>query len=146
MAKVELTPMKLACLKDAAECINPAHRSWYLNDYKRWVETYENGDAIIVCHPEQIQPALSFIAEADPATVLAMVEEIEQLTKTSQELFDKTKALEQEIEQIKRQAENNVKHVPYYTGKGPLEQAIEILGTRELNKVIQSRKKSEAGQ
>lgn len=79
MTKVELTPMKLACLKDAAECINPAHRSWFLNDYRRWVETYENGDAIIVCHPEQIQQALSFIAEADPATVLAMVEEIEVL-------------------------------------------------------------------
>ena len=84
------------------------------------------------------------INNADPDKVLALVEEIEQLTKTSQELFDKTKALEQEIEQIKRQAENNVKHVPYYTGKGPLEQAIEILGTRELNKVIQSRKVSEA--
>ena len=143
---IDLTPAKLTCLKDAAESINPIYRNWFLNDYKRWVETYDNGDAIIVCHPEQIQPALGFIAEADPATVLAMVEEIEQLTKTSQELFDKTKALEQEIEQIKRQAENNVKHVPYYTGKGPLEQAIEILGTRELNKVIQSRKESEAGQ
>lgn len=86
MAKVELTPAKLACLKDAAQNINPAYRSWYLNDYKRWVETYDNGDAIIVCHPEQIQPALSFIAEADPATVLAMVEEIEVL-KTALDLL-----------------------------------------------------------
>lgn len=88
MAKVELTPMKLACLKAAAECINPAHRSWYLNDYKRWVETYENGDAIIVCHPEQIQPALSFIAEADPATVLAMVQEIERFRHFVRETLD----------------------------------------------------------
>lgn len=79
MTKVELTPAKLACLKDAAESINPIYRNWFLNDYKRWVETYDNGDAIIVCHPEQIQPALGFIAEADPATVLAMVEEIERL-------------------------------------------------------------------
>ena len=79
MNKVDLTPAKLAELKDAAQSINPAYRSWYLNDYKRWVETYDNGDAIIVCHPEQIQPALSFIAEADPATVLAMVDEIERL-------------------------------------------------------------------
>lgn len=83
MSIVELTPAKLACLKDAAESINPIYRNWFLNDYKRWVETYENGDAIIVCHPEQIQPALSFIAEADPATVLAMVEEIEFLRRTS---------------------------------------------------------------
>lgn len=79
MIKVELTPAKLACLKDAAESINPIYRNWFLNDYKRWVETYDNGDAIIVCHPEQIQPALGFIAEADPATVLAMVEDIEIL-------------------------------------------------------------------
>lgn len=81
MNKPELTPAKLACLKDAAESINPIYRNWFLNDYKRWVETHDNGDAIIVCHPEQIQPALGFIAEADPATVLAMVEEIEQLRR-----------------------------------------------------------------
>lgn len=85
MAKVDLTPMKLACLKDAAECINPAHRSWFLNDYRRWVETYENGDAIIVCHPEQIQQALSFIAEADPATVLALIDRIEELEAKANE-------------------------------------------------------------
>lgn len=86
MDKVDLTPMKMACLKDAAQSINPAYRNWELNDYKRWVETYENGDAIIVCHPEQIQPALGFIAEADPATVLAMVEEIAVLRRALREL------------------------------------------------------------
>ena len=135
---IELTPAFLVRLRGLAQnCEQPI---WELNEHDDVVSV---ADTVAVCG---FYEDAQFIAEADPATVLAMVEEIEQLTKTSQELFDKTKALEQEIEQIKRQAENNVKHVPYYTGKGPLEQAIEILGTRELNKVIQSRKESEAGQ
>ena len=138
MAKVQLTPAFLDRLRGLAQNCQPP--IWQLNEHSDVVSVAHT--VAEVAYDEDAQ----FIAAADPATVLAMVEEIEQLTKTSQELFDKTKALEQEIEQIKRQAENNVKHVPYYTGKGPLEQAIEILGTRELNKVIQSRKESEAGQ
>lgn len=100
MNKPELTPAKLACLKDAAESINPIYRNWFLNDYKRWVETHDNGDAIIVCHPEQIQPALGFIAEADPATVLALVEEIETLKRALQELTWDLCGIDLEQEQI----------------------------------------------
>lgn len=146
MAKVELTHELVADIKQKAKAAQElAPGTWHGGpDGDHWVLVdSQRGVFHTTCKERNIA---EFIAYADPATVLAMVEEIEQLTKTSQELFDKTKALEQEIEQIKRQAENNVKHVPYYTGKGPLEQVIEILGTRELNKVIQSRKESEAGQ
>lgn len=87
MAKVELTPAKLAELKAAAQSICPAHRRWNLNEYAFWVDVYDNYE-VIVCQPVHINSAMSFIAEADPATVLAMVEEIERLQEIVDNLLD----------------------------------------------------------
>ena len=80
MSDIEITPELLADLKCCAECIKPEHRQWFLNDYKRWVEVHDDYQ-VIVCHPEHISQALPFIAEANPAVVLALVDEIERLRK-----------------------------------------------------------------
>lgn len=87
MYKVELTHMKLACLKAAIQNINPAHRRWNLNEYAFWVDVYDNYE-VIVCQPVHINSAMGFIAEADPATVLAMVEEIEHFRQFIKETLN----------------------------------------------------------
>lgn len=80
MDKIDLTPAKLAELKQKAEGCNP----------KYWVMD-QHGDVMAVdFEGKETQPKVAsvefledaeLIAAADPATVLAMVEEIEQLRR-----------------------------------------------------------------
>lgn len=71
MAKVELTPAFLDRLRGLAQNCQPP--IWKLN---------EHSDVVSVAHTVAecgYDEDAQFIAEADPATVLAMVEEIERL-------------------------------------------------------------------
>ena len=82
MAKVELTPVKLMELKQKAESAEPIGPSpWRFfkttEEYRTFCEVRDNGDYQVV-HDMSVEEG-EHIAAADPATVLAMVEEIEIL-------------------------------------------------------------------
>lgn len=77
--KVELTPAKLAKLKQKAEAAEKESPSpWYGGpDGDHWVLVdSQRGVFHTTCNERDIA---NFIAHADPATVLALVEEIESL-------------------------------------------------------------------
>lgn len=79
MAKVDLTPAKLEELRQKAEAAEKESPSpWHGGpDGSHWVLVdSEQGDIHTSCNQRNIA---DFIAHADPATVLAMVEEIETL-------------------------------------------------------------------
>lgn len=81
MSKVELTPANLAELRQKAEAAEKESPSpWYGGrDGIHWVLVdSENADIHTTCNERNIA---DFIAHANPATVLAMVEEIEQLRR-----------------------------------------------------------------
>ena len=85
MDKIELTPEKLADIKQKAEGCDP----------KYWVMD-QHGDVMAVdFESEGTQPKIAsvefledaeYIAAADPATVLALVEEIERLQEQNYQL------------------------------------------------------------
>ncbi len=86
MGKVELTPAKLAQLKQKAEAAeNCSPSPWKfvktVEEYHIYCEVRDNNDCQVVC--DLTQEEAEFIATADPATVLAMVEEIEFLRRNS---------------------------------------------------------------
>lgn len=79
MGKVELTPAKLAIIRQKAEAAEKESPSpWHGGpDGLHWVLVdSEQGDIHTSCNQRN---TAEFIAHADPATVLAMVEEIERL-------------------------------------------------------------------
>lgn len=83
MSKVELTSAKLTKLRQKAETVKKLLQNpWKLDHY--YVSDEES----------------DFIAEADPATVLALVEEIETLKRALQELTWDLCGIDLEQEQI----------------------------------------------
>lgn len=79
MTKVELTPAELAIIRQKAEAAEKESPSpWYggRNGIHWVLVDSENADIHTTCNERNIA---DFIAHADPATVLAMVEEIEIL-------------------------------------------------------------------
>jgi len=82
MSKVDLTPAKLAELKQKAESAegvapSPWTFSHTSGEYRFFYEVRDSGDYQVVQDMSVEEGEL--IAAADPATVLAMVEEIERL-------------------------------------------------------------------
>lgn len=78
MTKVELTPAKLAKLRQKAEGCDPKH--WVMDQHGDVVAVdFDNkGSKLKIASVDYLEDA-EHIADADPATVLAMVEEIETL-------------------------------------------------------------------
>ena len=77
MDKVDLTPAKLAELRQKAEACDP--KIWEIDKYGNVVSvahTVAECGFVATCGSDE---DTQFIAAADPATVLAMVEEIERL-------------------------------------------------------------------
>ena len=84
MSKVELTPAKLAELKQKAEAAETQGQSpWRFVKIEEEYHTYCEVRDMYGCQvvEDSTQEEAEHIAEADPATVLAMVEEIEQLRR-----------------------------------------------------------------
>lgn len=89
MAKVKLTPAKLADIKkkaEAAENKYPSH--WTCKRYGFFDYMMSNGEVIARCHYPETQ---AHIAASDPATVLALVAEIERLRVGSPKKINKPK-------------------------------------------------------
>lgn len=80
MAKVELTPDKLAEIKQKAAGCDPKY--WIMDQHGdvMAVDFDNKGLKLKIASVEFLEDA-EHIAAADPATVLAMVEEIEQLRR-----------------------------------------------------------------
>ena len=80
MAKVELTPAKLAEIKQKAAGCDPKY--WIMDQHGDVVAVdFDNkASKLKIAEVEFLEDA-EHIAAADPATVLAMVEEIEQLRR-----------------------------------------------------------------
>lgn len=82
MAKVELTPAKLAELKQKAEAAeNCAPSPWVFRDMPAVKGEVRDSENFQVAGWFCLRWQADYIAAADPATVLAMVEEIEQLRR-----------------------------------------------------------------
>ena len=84
MSKVELTPAKLAEIKQKAEAAegvapSPWTFSHTSGEYRFFYEVRDSGDYQVV-YDMSVEEG-EHIAAADPATVLAMVEEIEQFRR-----------------------------------------------------------------
>ncbi len=84
MSKVELTPAELADIKKKAEAAekvapSPWKFSHTCEEYRFFSEVRDNDDYQVVC--DLTREEAEHIAAADPATVLALLQEIERLRK-----------------------------------------------------------------
>lgn len=91
MDKVDLTHAKLAELKKKAE--SALNSNWISKRSLGWIQDEYDLVSFRDCFPDEFEnddqhkvysdvcEVLNYIVEADPATVLAMVEEIEQLRR-----------------------------------------------------------------